>query len=169
MSHLVAPLSFRLGKTFPWDSNVSYPKITAESIPGRFTTLNLGLDQVSVFIIRRLQFVAIKGALSINLRKFQWKYKLLYFPEMKLPLKRSKFRSLAAWKVLFNPTLYHGISFKKKLVRYFIGRHYKNFRFRRIRRKGRFKLNPWITKRMLRGVNKLFLKRYRYLSKKKGF
>ena len=81
--HLVSPINFRLGKTFPWKNNILISNNKNSIQTASDLTLTHGLEQFSNYLLQKYRMFAIKGALRYYSKTNLLVFNLLYIPRMK--------------------------------------------------------------------------------------
>ena len=146
MSHLVAPSSFRVGKTQPWANNSI--AATKHKILGGDATATAGLSKVAAALLRRKRLYVVK---STAVAKFASRshYQLLFAPRIKIRPREHSIGTFLRKSLLKSVELNTAGS---KFKQYADLRKDKAARIRR--RPKPKKLNRWLSKRMFRGADR---------------
>jgi hypothetical protein len=126
--HRISPISFRLGKTYPWKYNVLLNNSAELSIskggPLGFTK---GLERIAEVLLEKQRIFSLRGTLQYNLETSQACLYLLYVPRMKQkPSERFRTTNEYFSKLIYSHREHQtGNKAYRNLLRYSIQRLYK--------------------------------------------
>lgn len=87
MSHPIAPLGFRLGKTFLWHhANVLVPENLRKVVSSKLNLVK-GLESVTKTILLRRGYYPIKFNFKVNPVTGTYQGKILYYPILNVPVR----------------------------------------------------------------------------------
>jgi hypothetical protein len=151
MAHLVAPISFRLGKTFAWKHNLIFNSQNAANLINGDLGLALGLDGVAKYLLKKHRIFVVKGSLRYSEKRGILLYKMLYAPRMKQkPIDGFKTGTDYFFKFLHSPRPYGGDGISRTMA-YTLERIHKKAD---LPMKWYRRINPWLSARMFRGSKK---------------
>lgn len=142
MVHKVPPFSFRVGKTFIWDSNVLAKSNVLDFISG--TAFERSIYDACYRLGRKQRMYAIKATEKTALKNKAIKILLLYMPQIKRrpARRRNRFYKLRKYLVRNRCSDFLSVYFLKIK---------KRMAGTKARLRFKLYLNRWLTKRMFRG------------------
>lgn len=149
MSHLVAPRSFRSGKTQPWYNNV----LTRNNVGGSNLTAAAGLEKLARRLLKKKRLYVV-NANVYSARNNRIEYKLLFVPRIKIRI-NEKITGNFSRKLIYK-TAVNADQNADNLKKYADLRKSKIAKLKRFK-KHRRKLNKWLSKRAFRGAQRTVL------------
>ena len=146
MSHLVKPISFRLGKTQIWPYNTLLN--TKFNLINSNLTLAKGLVRVSKSILRRKRLYVVRGNIG-NFINGKLMYNLVFMPRIKIKPREH------AIGTFVRKSMYKPVNFRTQAEEAKIYVNLRKDKAAKMRsRRSPKKLNRWLTKRMFRGAGR---------------
>jgi len=146
MTHLVAPVSHRSGKTYLWRSNTLLQNTQKRNALNNNFILSHGLEKTIKQILNRQRYFFIKSTLSYLPYQNRIRCNVLFMPRIKTKPKSDYLGSF--YKFLLYKNSSWDKTFIRKTKRYIYQRRLKIFKFKY---RSIDQINKWLMRRMLRG------------------
>lgn len=150
MSHVVSPLSYRLGKTFLWNNLSIINFNNKQKLQSKLINTPIGLEESLDKILNKNNYYVVKTTLKTNNILGIPQLKLIYYPL----LKKNKKKQIYPLYCLYRKILSKPLNYNKKLEKFIKKIWYikkREFKNRFIINKKKIHLNKWFTKQIFRG------------------
>lgn len=155
--HLIAPINFRLGKTFPWKTNVVPSNYTTRLGGGSALSLSIGVEQALGQLLSSHDLFSVRTVARYNPKTIVWNLYVLYAPQM---------RELPIPPILVNSEAIETWLYSNRLINAHTLAGIKTH-FDQVQKKSaalRYKIGPrfvgrWVSRRLFRGSPMVYLRR----------